>query len=126
MLKAVADHVIAGLPDLVLGTTLQVGFRPDTAPDVCTTLQTRSGGIVENYLKHHRQLPLQILTRGLAYHATESECKRIFEFLVSAVQLSLSGFHIHTVSGITPQYLGMDSKGRHEFSANLVLRIRED
>ena len=126
MLKELADHLVAELDGLTLGSTLQVGFRAQDAPDACTALQARTGALADAYLRQHRQAPVQILTRGPGYHAAEAECKRIFEHLLSIVQLTLDGFHIYTASGIAPQYLGTDSKGRHEFSANVVLRLRED
>ena len=126
MIKELADHIVANLSGLTKGTNLQVGFREESAPDECTLLATRTGAIADDHVHNHRQQPVQVLTRGKAYHAAEAECKRIFEFLLSILQQGLSGFHIYTATGIAPQYLGMDSKGRHEFSANVVLRLRED
>lgn len=126
MLKAIGDYLVANLGGLTLGTTLQVGFRPSTAPDACSTLQERSGAILDEDISKYWQKPVQVLTRAPGYSAAEAECQRIFQFLRDLRQVSMSGFHVYTVTGISPQYLGQDDQGRHEFSANLILRLRKD
>lgn len=126
MIKELCDYIVSTLGGVTKGTTLQVGFRRDTAPDECTVIRTLTGGARNANIAKQVERPVQILTRGKAYHAAEAECTRIFEFLLSIRQVTLTGFHIYTATGIEPQYLGLDAKGRHEFSANVVLRLRKD
>lgn len=126
MLKALADYIAANLSGLTKGGNLQVGFREQSAPDECTALQQRVGGLVDDDNSKYWQQPLQVLTRAKSHHSAHDECLRVFNFIRSIRQVSMSGFHVYTVSGISPQYLGSDEKGRHEFSANLILRIRKD
>lgn len=126
MLKEIGDYLVASLGSLTLGTTLQIGFRPPDAPDACSTLQERSGALPDEDNSKYWQKPMQVLTRAPGYHDAEAECQRIFQFLRDLRQVSMSGFHVYTVTGVSPQYLGPDSQGRHEFSANLILRLRKE
>lgn len=128
MIKELADHIAENIPgdELTLGDNLHVGWRTEYAPDKCTTMQERVSALIDDSLPQQRQRAIQILTRAKGYHEAREECLRIVEFIRSLSGVSLSGWRIYTVSGVEPQYLGSDKNGRHEFSANLVLRTRKD
>lgn len=123
-LEALANHV-AALTGLVVGQTLFAGQRPANAPDDCVVLLERTGGIIDDQTRIH-QWPIQILARGERYHGASGarqRCWNVFNALNNKQAVTVGGF-AYSATGISPASIGQDDRGRHEFSANLVLRIK--
>ena len=126
MLKAFATY-LSTVAGLTIGTDLFAGSRPANAPDFCTTLLERGPEIPDDYNKRRREKSIQLLTRGGDYFEARDESNRLFELLVGkqTTGVAISGWVIHTITGIAPQFLSEDQRGRFEFSTNLVVRIKE-
>lgn len=127
MLKPLATW-LAAQAGLTVGTTLFAGTRPATAPHLCTTLLERGVERVSELSPELREKAVQILTRGPVndYFAGKDEADRVFDLVINQYGLTaVEGWTIHSVLGDAPQYIGQDDKGRHEFSANVVVRARK-
>lgn len=135
MLKALADWIASGL-SLTVGTDLLCGFRPATAQDFCTALQERVQSEVSVVTPDFEIKRVQIVTRGPIgdYWAASNRATLISEWLLSGQQINVTipdpasgtSWTIHSVEGGNPGYLGEDEKRRHEFSANLTVRVRKE
>lgn len=107
---------------LVIGTTLFAGKRPAEAADLCTVVLERVSEIVDPDRKDARQVPLQILTRGRGYFTARDEARAIFDFVVNQYGVTgIEGWFVSNISGVAPAWIGVDEKGRDEFSANITL-----
>lgn len=123
MIKELADQMVGNL-GLSLGTTLQVGFRPETAPDTCTAILERTPALVDSDLPNYKQKPFQVLTRGQGYHATRQEAERIAAYLLGLRGVQFPTFYLAGVKGTSPGWIGIDAKQRHEFSCNVTFYVR--
>lgn len=114
-----------------LGTTLQCGFRPESAPDRCVALLPRVPGQADFYLRDRIDFRLQVLTRATSYELAYDDAWAIHTLINGACAIDLpvvrSGFAFHLATAETvngPASIGMDDRGRHEYTANYLLRIQ--
>lgn len=130
MLKAVCQF-IANNTSLVLGTTLQVAWRPLDAPDRCTLISASGGGGVYFDLKDRADKMIQALSRAFDYFDADADAQEIYDFLHGAAGWELpevvagKKFQAMVIEAANvPQYIGLDDKDRHEISTNYIFRIR--
>ena len=134
MLKAITQWIVnntaAWAIPLVKGTTLQVGWRPTTAPDRCHLIAESGGGSTVFDLADRVDKMIQILTRAPKYFDAEADAMLLFALMNGTAGWQLPivvagnkywGTAVQAVSA--PQYLGIDAKGRHEFSTNYEWKI---
>ena len=127
MLKAFGDYLEAeDSLGLTQGDNLFVGHRPSDAQNNCSTILERTGAKVHPYVDAQREVHYQLLTRDKTYFTAQDKAVGIFEYLVNLAQIPLQNWTIQTIEGIAPQWIGMDKHNRHEFSANLTLRVRKE
>jgi len=131
MLKAVSQF-IEDKTSFVKGTTLQVGWRPLTAPNRCVLVAEAGGGSVYFDLKDRADKMIQILARSENYWDARDDSYEVYNVLHGAAGWELpevvagDKYQAMVIEAVAiPQYLGIDEKGRHEFSCNYIFRIRE-
>lgn len=136
MIKEVAtfikDHTA-----LVIGDTLQVGHRPQDAPDVCDTLLESSGGSVIFDLPERADPVFQVLSRAKTYFTARARAWAIYDAIFRDWTLGSAGWTLPIITVgeeyeamvieplATPQYIGQDEKLRYEFSTNYIFRIKK-
>lgn len=130
MLKAVCQF-IEDNTSLVIGTTLQVAWRPLDAPDRCTLISESGGGSTYFDLKDRADKMIQALSRAFDYFDANADAQEIYNFLHGAAGWELpevvagKKFQAMVIEAVNvPQYLGLDEKDRHEISTNYIFRIR--
>ena len=131
MLKAIA-YFIRNNTSLVLGTDLFYGFRPQDAPDRCQVLSETVGGSTDEYLRDRVDKRVQIVSRAKTYGRARTDAHTIYNFLhgrigdVLPVVVSGEAYQANVIQADTdPQYIGTDSRGRHEFSTNYTFKIQD-
>jgi hypothetical protein len=124
MLKVFCDHLATAL-SLTLGQTLHYGYMPPGEPALATALLERVSTEPDPYNKAVRVRRYQIYTRAPAYRAAEDECRRIFEYAIQRIGLSLTGWYIYHITGSEPASIGLDERGRFAFSANISVTARK-
>lgn len=122
-----------------IGTDLFAGFRPGGGPgspeaaDQCVVLMERTGEIPNFYLSDTFDKPIQVLSRSTTYHTARDDIIAVLAVLEGKSNAGLtlpvidSGdeYYINAAELLSgPYWLGQDEKGRHEFSANLVLHVK--
>jgi hypothetical protein len=129
LLKALTEWLADGA-GLALGTGLHAGTRPATAPDLCTVVLERGLERVDPKDERNREKPVQLLTRGPSYFTARDEAQRIADFINTRQNRMgvtvIPGWFIKSIEPGSPQYLGQDDKGRHEFSTNVVVLARKE
>lgn len=126
--KFIEDHTT-----LVRGSTLQVGHRVPNAPDNCAVVLESGGGVPNNYSRSVNMVDkmIQITTRGKTFFIARDMAYEIFDFLKGQ-----AGWNLPDLSGIKylamvinaitdPQWIGLDKKGRFEFSTNYMVMYEE-
>lgn len=135
MMKAFCTYLTtdsSGGLGLIVGQTLYAGSRPQDAPDLCTTVLEPTGEQPNKYLRTHRTVYFQLVTRGGSYFEARDESKRIWEWLISPSRINItltseSGdvwTNCH-IEGISNGYIGQDDRSRHEFTANIAIRAKK-
>jgi len=123
MLKELAQY-IEDHSAFVIGTTLQVGHREQTAPDRCVVIQETAGGDTNFWQKDMEWLQVQVVARGKTYFNARDDARAIHALLHGAAGLTigLAPATEYIVGAITavaaPQYIGQDEERRYEFSTN--------
>ena len=134
MFKAIVQWIVnntaAWATPLIKGANLQVGWRPDSAPDRCI-LVAETGpapGIFE--LPDRVDKHIMIKSRALKYFDAQDDAMAIWTLLNGTAGWELpevvagEKFNAAVVESISaPQYLGIDKKERHEFSTNFIFKI---
>lgn len=130
MLKEIGQY-IANHSSFVLGATLQVGFRPATAPDRCIVLRCPTGGTGDFYLRDRVDFHLQVIARSADFHEADRDAWAVYALLHGATAIDLpiinsgTAYHIATAEAQQlPSSIGQDERSRHEVSVNFVLRIQ--
>lgn len=130
MLKAICQF-IEDKTSFVKGTTLQVAWRPLTAPDRCTLIAGSGGGGTIFDLPDRADKMIQALSRANTYFDAEDDAQEIYDVLHGAAGWRLpevvagKKFQAMVIEAVSvPQYIGQDEKGRHEISTNYIFRIR--
>lgn len=125
MLAVFASHLASNL-SLTLGTTLHYGHMPPDAPDaLATAILERVGTEPDPYNKATRVRRYQIYTHATSYRAAENECRRIFEYCIARIGLTLTGWYIYHITGSEPASIGQDERGRYAFSANISVTAKK-
>jgi len=136
MIKTIAIKIEELTTSFTVGTNLLVGFRPSDAIDRCSTIyESGSGGHPE--LADRADAMIQIISRstreptGSIEQARADACEihdaihGTFGWNMTPVagEGTLKAMTIEKVSG--PAYMGIDDKGRHEYSTNYLWRIQD-
>ncbi len=124
MIKPFTTYV-ATLASLTVGTNLFAGWRPATAPDLCTVILEQVSAQVDPDNKRMREKPVQLLTRGPSYFTARNEAFRVFDLIINITNITITGWLIHSITGGEPQSIGQDKEGRYEFSTNVIVRLKE-
>ena len=141
MLKEFASFV-ADKTSFVKGSTLQVGFRPTSAPDRCNVIIESVGGESFFDMPHRVDQVFQILSRSergkkASIWQARDDAWEIFNTLTANLPglLKSSGWDLPVVDKAyiamiieavaSPQYIGYDEQGRFEYSTNYIVKIRD-
>ena len=131
---------IATKTTFVVGTTLQVGFTPQTAPDRCNTVIESVGGEAFFDQPDRFNAVLQILsrsTRGKLANIFDArdDAWEIFNALtgntagiIKSAQWTLpivdKAYKAMTIEAVAiPASIGPDEQGRFQYSTNYIVRI---
>lgn len=122
MIKELADW-IEDNSSFFCGSTLQVGWREQGAPDRCVTIQETGGGDTNFYQPDMEWVQVQIIARGRTYFDARDDARTIHELMHGAAGITIGNSPTYYVVGaITavnpPQYIGQDDARRYEFSTN--------
>jgi hypothetical protein len=122
MLKELCDW-IEDNSAFVCGTTLQVGWREQEAPDRCVVIQETAGGDSNYYQPDIEWLQIQVVARGKTYFNARDDARTIHDLLNGAAGIEIGASPTFYIMGaITavnpPQYIGQDEERRYEFSTN--------
>lgn len=130
MLNEIAQHIEDNTA-LELGSTLQVGFRPATAPDRCVVLLERTPGKADFYLADRIDYHLQVIARSPDLQEARSDAWAVHALLHGKAGIDLpqvnSGprYHASTIeANQAPGWIGQDERGRHEYSVNFTFKIQ--
>ena len=133
MIRSIATH-IENNSSFVIGTTLFVGHRPDTAASNCVALLERSPGRANPMVPTEIQKPIQLLTRDESYSTGWDNAKATYTIFFGRDRAGFdlpilasgdSEYRVNIVTGSEPAFIGRDVHGNYEFSCNLMLRISE-
>ena len=136
MIKEIATFIKNHTAGLVIGDTLQVGHRPQDAPDVCDVILESAGGSVIFDLPERADIMIQILSRATTYFTARDRAWAIYDAIFRDWTSGSAGWTLPVVTVgeeyeamiiepmATPQYIGVDTKLRHEFSTNYVFKIK--
>ncbi len=144
MLKEFAKFV-QSKTSFVVGTTLQVGYRPQSAPDRCNVILESVGGETFFDMPNRADPVFQIISRSeRPGHLTtkgmwdaRADAWEIFNALTGNVPgvLKSSGWTLPVVDKAyiamiieavaIPQSIGTDKQGRFEYSTNYIVKIRD-
>lgn len=141
MLKEVAEW-IEDLTSFVVGTTIQVGYRPQSAPDRCNVILETPGGDPISYTPgsmSRNDKVFQIISRSeRPGHATtkgmwdaRDDSWEIFNaiFANSGYVLPVidaAYFVMYVEAQSDPQYIGFDENGRFEYSVDYIVKLRNN
>lgn len=141
MLKEFAEF-IEDRTSFVVGTTLQVGFQPQDAPNRCNAILESVGGESFFDLPGRADVVFQILsrsTRGKLANIFDArdDAWEIYNALVgnTAGIIKSAGWTFPVVDKAyvadvieavaIPAYIGQDEQGRFEYSTNYLVKLRE-
>lgn len=132
MIQKFCEWIVASgnLDDLVIGTSLFAGTVPadiEETSTLYTCVLERTGPRAEEYLPNAREVVFQLFTRGNTYFTARTEAYRLFEWLIAKrAGISLTGWFIYAIVGNAPGYIGVSENGKHDFSTNMILRVRKE
>ena len=132
MLKNIAQYVDNQL-SCSLGVDLFHGWRPEGVADDCITLLERTGRMDNFYIPGCSSVPVQIISRSVSYGDGLAGAWSVINLFCGVDKAGItlptlvSGeiYRVNaaeTISG--PFWMGQDEKGRHEFSANILLHAQ--
>lgn len=144
MLKEFAKFV-ESKTGFICGGTLQVGYRPQTAPDRCSVILETPGGSPNFDLPDRIDKIFQIISRSeTPGHPTtqgmwdaRDDAEKIFNAmtanlpgLLKSAQWTLpvvdKAYVAMTIEALSdPTYIGTDERGRFEYSADYLVKIRD-
>ena len=141
MLKEFCEF-IEDKTSFVVGTTLQVGHRPQSAPDRCNAVLETVGGETFPEDPSRVDIVFQILSRSerggtASIWQARADAWEIFKALTGdtagvirsaqwtlpVVDDSYVAMVIEAISA--PAYIGQDEQGRFEYSTNYLVKIRD-
>lgn len=131
MLKAICKFIENQTSSFTIGDTLQAAWRPIDAPNRCTLIAESGGGSVIFDLPDRADKMIQALSRATTYFDARDDAYEIYDALHGTAGWELpeviagDKYQAMVIEAVAPpQYLGIDEKGRHEFSTNYVWKIR--
>jgi len=132
MIKEISKF-IAGKTSFAIGSTLQVGHRTQKAPDRCNVVIESAGGGLHFDLSDRVDKMIQIISRAKTYFDARDDAWEIFNVLhgtagwtLSAVSPATQNYEAMVIEAVAdPQSIGVDEKGRFEFSCNYLWRIQD-
>ncbi len=126
-----------------VGSTIQVGWRPQTAPDRCSVVMETIGGSQNYDLPDRIDKPFSIISRSTRGKLASQDDARddaleIFNALTGNVAGVLKSaqwalpvvdggpsYVAETIEAMNdPTYIGQDEEGRFEYSTNYLVRLR--
>lgn len=123
--------LIANNTSLVRDTDLFAGHRTGECPDSCDVLLERSPSDANGYLTDKVNFMLQVISRAGSYFVARARAYVIYDFLHTQTGVDLpvvtsgDSYVLMFCQAVDiPQSIGVDDKGREEFSTNYVCRIR--
>jgi len=135
VIKEIATFIKNHTAGLVIGDTLQVGHRPQDAPDACDLVLESSGGSVFFDLPERADIMIQILSRAKTYFTARARAWAIYDAIFRDWTSGSAGWTLPVVDAAyeamiiepmaTPQYIGQDEKLRYEFSTNYLMKIKK-
>jgi len=135
VIKEVATFIKDHTAGLVIGDTLQVGHRPQDAPDICDTVLESSGGSVIFDLPERADVVFQVLSRAKTYFTARARAWAIYDAIFRDWTYGAANFTLPVVDAAyeamiieplaTPQYIRTDEKLRYEFSTNYLMKIKK-
>ena len=121
MLKSLTTYVEAKL-GLTIGTDLFAGFVDEPPADYSVIQEGAGNTDVDG--AQLRNIPIQVRTVGDDHHETRARAYAIHDLLVNSFGVDIgNGFLLQSITGGTPGYFEMSGQGRHEFSANYLLKV---
>jgi hypothetical protein len=130
ILTELADWVAAGT-SFTKGTTLQVAYRLQNAPDRCVLITNTGGGKEYNIDSARKRFDymLQFISRGNAWGDAQTDINLIHAFMFEGARGLVSlptgspTFDIESIEPVaTPAPIGRDENQRFEWSINYVLK----
>lgn len=130
ILSELGNWIAAGT-SFIKGATLQIAFRPDSAPDRCILITNAGGGKEFNSdsARHRFDYMLQAISRGLTWVDAQTDINLVHAFMFEGARGLVSlptgspTFDIESIEPVaTPAPIGRDEKQRFEFSVNYVLK----
>lgn len=117
----------------VMGKTLQVGHRLQSAPDRHILVSESGGGDPNPYSPDMMNVNIQIISRGKTYFEAEEDIFYVYRMLHATfgwVLMNVDGvapdYLVNVIEAIqTPYYLGEDENRRHEFTCNFIFKLEE-
>jgi hypothetical protein len=115
---------------LTKGTTLQVQFFTQDAPDRCVRIANMSGG--REYPENYERIDfmVQAISRAESWKDASDDIYTVHKLLAEdrkshfSLPTASPIFFVEQIIPVTiPQYLGQDEIGRHNFSCNYEFRI---
>ena len=132
---------IASKTSFVVGTTLQVGYTPQSAPDRCNTVLESVGGETFFDMPDRADVVFQILSRSergktASIWQARDDAWEIFNALTANLPglIKSSGWTLPVVDKAyiamiieavsPPATIGPDKEGRFQYSTNYIVKIR--
>lgn len=126
LMQELCTYVAYNQPPFVVGGTLITGAYTPVSPDFCHLMLERTPARIDAYLRNTYTFFFQLWSRGPDYWPLYQSGVELLEFLHSIQNVALPDWTLFTVTGSLPCYMGVDSKDRHTFSANIQLRVRRE
>ena len=126
--------LIANRTGFVIGTTLQVGHRLQSAPVRHVLIAEPAGGSTVFQCPDFAFPNIQALARAATYFTARGDAWTVYRALHGTSGWNMpnldvppgNDYLVMTVEALSiPQYLGVDDNKRHLFSVNLIFRIEE-
>ena len=124
--------LIAARTGLVIGTTLQVGHRLQSAPVRCVVISESAGGSTVFQCPDFAFFNIQALARAATYFAARGDAWTVYRAFHGTSGWNMpnleggADYLVMTAEALSiPQYLGVDDNKRHLFSVNLIFRCEE-
>jgi hypothetical protein len=130
MIKEFAAWIAAqvppvGLPPLVVGENLYVGWMPETAAGLRSVVREITPAPVQAADSRIITKPFQLLAIGATYHTTRELVEWLATAIINAVSPEIDdAFEFMSITGSEPGYLGVNKKNEHEFAVNVTARVR--
>ena len=108
-----------------LQTNLFEGWKPAVATNPYTVMLESVPAPKSTNGSEMVQREIQFLSFGATYYTARAECAKFPDHFINKTGISLTSWQILAVTGADPGYIGLSPEGgRHEFSTNLLFKIK--